>query len=403
MRRCLTALLLIAVLMTSCMPFTRARAETGVIHKEELDTLFDDYVRDNGLNPDMISVAYCYTGTEETWYHQEDKWYYSASLYKVPLMMLLAEREYSGELTEDSMINALPLRTVEEEVLTNSNNELAYSVLLSFGQPDAARRRFCSYSDLPEEYYSWDFFGSSYFTARFMQDVMQTLYFSPERFPRVIDCLKCAQPDHYFRLKLGDRYEIAQKYGSNTDEDGSEWNHTAGIVYTPTPFLLTVMTRYGGISETILGDLALLFCDYTLVADERQKAMTTSQTAADVQEGAFEDDELLPDADLTETEEAEQGQAPYERETSETPRTEVLPAEHVTGADAEERITAVSPDEAALKKTENETAGKNPKRSSLILVCLLVEAVLIMMLIRRRHKSSSERKPGQKKPRQGRS
>ena len=246
-----------------------ADSTPSVTRAEEIEGLFDAYLAENDLNPDLISVAYELPASGERWYHQEDRWYYSASLYKVPMMMLLAEREYRGELTKDSEINGMTLEEIEEEVLVYSNNPVAYSTMLSIAQPDACRRMFCRYSDLPEEYYTWDFYGGSYFTARFMTDVMSTLYQYEEQFPRMTECLKRAQPDHYFRLKLGNQWKIAQKYGTYQDENGTDWNHTSGIIYTPHPFILTVMTRYGGISETIISDLAVLFCEYTLQADSR--------------------------------------------------------------------------------------------------------------------------------------
>ena len=236
-----------------------AEAALSVIRTEEIEALFDAYLKENDFDPELISIAYEYTATGERWYHREDQWYYSASLYKVPLMMLLTEREYQGELTKDTVINGMTLEAIEEEVLVNSNNPIAYSTLLYIAQPDVCRRMFCRYSDLPEEYYTWDFYGGSYFTARFMTDVMSTLYQYEEQFPRMTECLKRAQPDHCFR----------QKYGTYQDEDGTDWNHTSGIIYTPHPFILTVMTRYGGISETIISDLAVLFCEYTLQADSR--------------------------------------------------------------------------------------------------------------------------------------
>ena len=246
-----------------------AEAALSVIRTEEIEALFDSYLKENDFDPELISIAYEYTATGERWYHREDQWYYSASLYKVPLMMLLTEREYQGELTKDTVINGMTLEAIEEEVLVNSNNPIAYSTLLYIAQPDVCRRMFWRYSDLPGEYYTWDFYGGSYFTARFMTDVMSTLYQYEEQFPRMTECLKRAQPDHYFRLKLGNQWKIAQKYGTYQDEDGTDWNHTSGIVYTPHPFILTVMTRYGGISETIISDLAVLFCEYTLQADSR--------------------------------------------------------------------------------------------------------------------------------------
>mgnify|MGYP002626106014 CR=1 FL=1 len=253
--------LFILAIMASMLVGTFPCAHAEGFGPEEL---FNRYIAENDLNPDLISVAWLLPETGESWYHGEDSWYYSASLYKVPLMMLLTEKESEGELTHDSMVNGIALETIEEETLINSNNDIAYSTLLYFGPPDQTRRRFCRFSQLPEDYYSWDFYGSSYFTARYMTDVICTLYNEPERFPRMIDCMKQAQPEHYFHLQLGERYEIAQKYGSFTEEDGTNWNHTTGIIYTPHPIILTVMTRYGGIAENIIGDLAALFCDYTL-------------------------------------------------------------------------------------------------------------------------------------------
>ena len=281
MRRNVRSLFLLIAVLFFLQGTSGARAETtlSVIQTDEIEALFDAYLAENDLDPELIAIAYEYTATGERWYHLEDRWYYSASLYKVPLMMLLTEREYQGELTKDTLINGMTLEAIEEEVLVNSNNPIAYSTLLYIAQPDVCRRMFCRYSDLPEEYYTWDFYGSSFFTARFMTDVMSTLYQNEEQFPRMTDCLKQAQPDHYFRLKLSDQWEVAQKYGTYQDEDGTDWNHTSGIVYTPHPFILTVMTRYGGISETIIADLAVLFCDYTIRADDRFLSLQEKQTA----------------------------------------------------------------------------------------------------------------------------
>ena len=279
------AALLIAVLLLWIMiPAVSAESipDALVIDSDEIQRLFAQYVSENGLDEELISVAYVYTGTGETWYHREDQWYYSASLYKVPLMMILAEREANGELKQDSLINGMTLADVEQTVLVDSNNDVAYSTMLSIAQPDVCRGMFCRYSDLPEEYYNWDFYGGSYFTARFMSDVMTTLYRDPARFPQLVTLMKQAQPGHYFRLRLGDQLEIAQKYGNYHDENERDWNHTTGIVFTPTPFILTVMTRYGGISETVISDLAVLFRDYTLKADERLKSLQQAETISDV-------------------------------------------------------------------------------------------------------------------------
>ncbi|MBR4472279.1 MAG: hypothetical protein IKS55_01450 [Oscillospiraceae bacterium] len=276
----LNCFLLIGIILPA---LTSAAAEERLplLDAEEIQEMLDAYLEENGILSDLISVGYVYTATGETWYHNPDRWFYSASLYKVPLMMILAEREAAGDLSQESEIYGMPLSYIEEEVLTYSNNDIAYSVMLSIAQPDECRRLFQRYSAIPEENYPWEFASYSYFSARFMTDVMQTLFYESERFPHVTDCLLNAQPGHYFHLQLGDELLIAQKYGCYHDDwDDSDWNHTSGIIYTPNPFILTVMTRYGGMSENIIGDLAVLFYEYTLQMDNRLREQEIRMEAA---------------------------------------------------------------------------------------------------------------------------
>ncbi len=228
------------------------------------------YFQDSGLNPDLVSVGCYRAGTGETWYWNPDSAYYSASLYKLPLMMLFAEKVGTGELRPDSEFFGMPLSDIETEVLVNSHNDLAYAMLSSLGDPAAVRRSFRRYASQPDAYYDWSFCALSYFNVRFMTDVLATLLREPERFPGILDRMKLAQPDHYFRLRPElDRFEIAQKYGSYHDEADNDWNHCCGVIFTPEPFALTVMTRYGGISENIIGDLAVIFTDLSLRQTQR--------------------------------------------------------------------------------------------------------------------------------------
>ena len=274
--------LLICIVLLMAVPvraFTE-ESEFRAISDEELQELVESYLTENGINSELVSVGYIYTETDESWYFNGDKNYYSASLYKVPLMMLFAEQESAGELTQESEIYGMTLSYIEEEVLVSSNNPIAYSMMCYLGEPATVRAMFQRYSELPEEYYSWDFCSYSYFTAHFMTDVMRTLYTGEERFPHIMERLKRAQPGHFFRLRLGDEeYEIAQKYGSYHDDAENDWNHAAGIIFTEHPFVLVVMTRYGGMSENIISDLAVLLKDYTLKADERLALHRAEETA----------------------------------------------------------------------------------------------------------------------------
>ena len=70
-----------------------------------------------------MSVGFCYTATGDTWYHNPDAWYYSASMYKVPVMMILAERYKAGEITDETRISGLTLAEANELILVYSHND----------------------------------------------------------------------------------------------------------------------------------------------------------------------------------------------------------------------------------------------------------------------------------------
>lgn len=270
--------LLILPLFVGSLINARASMPSVLLDSTEIGEMVDNYIESNGLNSDLISIGYRYTETGETWFFNEQKWYYSASLYKVPLMMLLAEKESRGELDQDSVIYNWKLSEIEKEVLVYSNNVIAYSMLLYFGEPNETRKLFQRYSSLQEEEYPWDFYASSFFSVPFMTDVMTTLYEHPDQFPGIAELLTQAQPDHYFRRNLENRgIPIAQKYGTYHDQEDRDWNHACAVFYTEHPFVLTVMTRYGGISEIILGDLAELFYEYSLEVDTRYEMLNAEQ------------------------------------------------------------------------------------------------------------------------------
>ena len=306
MRRILRSLfpLLLCLALLAAIPASAEEGQTGFLDEEELQRMVETYISEHRINPEHLSVGFVYTATGDTWYYNPDFWYYSASIYKVPLMMILAEKEYKGEITRDTKLKGLTLGYAEEIILTYSHNDYAHLMMsvVADTEPDC-REFYKNYVDLPEDYYISDFHDYSYFTARFMTQVMTTLFNEPERFPNIIDCLKAAQPDHYFRLYI-DGYEIAQKYGSFHDYSNRDFNHTTGIIYTPNPIILTIMSQDIPQPEVTIGELAKMCTNYALGLDGKLESYRAEQEAARLaaeEEAWLQEETRLAEAEAEQT------------------------------------------------------------------------------------------------------
>ena len=349
-----------------------ASAARTFLDPDEMQALLDAYIAEHHLNPEKLSVGYVYTDTGESWYYNPDVWFYGASTYKVPLMMILAEREYRGELTRDSKVGGLELGYAEDIILTHSHNDYAHLMMRTIGngsEPDCVEL-FKQYADLPADYYIPDFREYRYFTARYLTSVMTTLFREPERFPNIIECLLPAQPGEYFRHYL-DQYPIAQKYGSLEERNGDKDNHTTGIIYMPHPIILTVMTVNAPSPEQTIGEIARLFAEYTLQVDARYEQ--------------YQHEAELEAARLAAEEEARRLQeeaAAQERATAAAEET----AEPVPDAATEPQDAA--PRESAPQDAPTPTAGRDVRTMRLIVIAgafgvLLLAAVILAL--RRRH------------------
>ena len=373
--RCILPLLLCLSLLVS-IPASAEEGMPSILDEAQLQSYIEKYISDHGINPEHLSVGFVYTATGDTWYYNPDFWYYSASIYKVPLMMILAEKEYNGEITRDTKLKGLTLGYAEDLILTHSHNDYAHLMMsvVADTEPDC-REFYKKYVDLPEDYYDPDFRDYSYFTARFMTQVMTTLYNDPERFPNIIDCLKVAQPDHYFRLYVKN-YEIAQKYGSFRDYSNRDFNHTTGFIYTPNPIILTVMTQDAPQPETTIGELAQYFTDYALQLDAKLDSYRAEQEAARI---AAEEEARRLEEERRAAEEAAVVEAPAGT-TEEAPAAETVNTEPAGTADDEVDIRPIT----VLHEPMNMN-GENQRCRLFVLAgtVVVLAAVLLLAGLRR--------------------
>ena len=283
-KRIFSLLLCLMLFAGASLPaFADDSSNQGVIDPAALQKLVDDFVQERGIKPENFSIGYVYTATGEEWYYNPDTWYYPASMYKVPLMMRLAEKVSGGEISQDTDLGGYDVSTAEEYIITYSNNDYAHNVRKYLGGDEVWRQEAKGYAKLAEADYDPDYMDYCYFSPRYITQVVKTLYNEPERFPNIIECMLEAEPTHYFRLSesMNSSYEIAQKYGSFCDSFGDNFNHNTGIIYTPTPFILTVMTLNVSNYEKVISDAAVMLADYTLSLEEELEEFEEEQAAAE--------------------------------------------------------------------------------------------------------------------------
>ena len=240
--------------------------------------VIDETLEEMNVVKEYLGIAYENTVTGEICYRNADRPITAASLYKVPLCMYWTEKVADGELAWEDHVGAYQLERAVSQSLIYSNNKTAGALISGIGSYRQFRAAVAPLYGLNEEEASArDYLGSENITAQQMLHCLEMLYAEPERYPRVIDYLKEAEPDSYFRY-YEDRFPIAQKYGFLSGHYTLTQN-TAGILYTDDPFLLVVMSEGGAGSMEIIGRLAQRLCDYTQHVSAERNATPTPSAA----------------------------------------------------------------------------------------------------------------------------
>lgn len=249
---------LLASLLLAALPLCSPALADGAADALDaaVGALFEEY--DLSERNFAIGVRALSDGTE--YWHNADKLFETASLYKLPLNMYFYELEAAGEMASDESIYGVPLDYCHEQSLVYSNNELSQLMVDWIGSYRQFKEIAFGYTGLDESERGFDYYASGGFTARMMVGMLQTLWDDPETFGQEIEYLKEANPGEY--LESGEcGLEIAQKYGYE-HYDGILNICIAGIVYTDEPFLITVLTRGVGWAEVLMGELCDAFAEY---------------------------------------------------------------------------------------------------------------------------------------------
>lgn len=231
--------------------------------RQTLPSLMAQLQSQYGLNETNFSLCYYNTVTGESYEYNPDAWMVAASTFKLPLNLYYYEQEAAGAIDPHAYIAGAALSDIHYKSIVESNNELSLALLYNLGSFRTYKQLMLdTYGHYTAEQIPEAALRSNLYTTGFMMDVLQYLYPRAEQFPELIDYLKEALPDQYFKKYVTD-YPIAHKFGSyNTAEND------VGIIYTPEPYLLAVYTYGLADGEEVVARINEAICAYNVSPDQ---------------------------------------------------------------------------------------------------------------------------------------
>ena len=226
----------------------------------------EEFIEQHHADPEGVTIGYCNTVTGEEQYYRPDEYMISGSLFKVPLNMVFCEKVANGEIDWDTRIRGYSYEYLLRGTIIDSNNELAEQLWREIGK--GANRPYRVYREVIAPIMGEDpetaddmYYKNNYFTARQMIHCLKQLYDNPEKYPRLIDTMKEAEPHKYF-LQNPQKVEVAHKYGYFA-EGSILYLNDCGFCFTEDPFALVVFTA--GIVQPyeFLTEYCALMIDYT--------------------------------------------------------------------------------------------------------------------------------------------
>lgn len=306
-------------LLTALLPCAMAE-ETGEPGDERFagktwEEVIEDFLEQHYTYAEGVGLGYYNTVTGEEQYYNPDTYYVAASMFKVPLNMLYCEMVANGEIDWDTNIWGYTYEYLLEGTIIDSNNDLAEKLWRAYGVGQNVPYRY--YREQIAPYMGEDaenvdplYYRNNLFTARQMITCLRLLYDNPDRFPRLLDTMKRAEPKRYFK-NHPQKVEVAHKYGYVVEDDIFYLND-CGVCYTEDPICIVAFTR--GIHEpyAFLADYCTLMIDYT----EYHTALRHEEELQQAREAA------ILAMNPTETRVAEPGETAAAAESGETAKTE---------------------------------------------------------------------------------
>ena len=265
---------------TEAPPEPLITVEEGDTWEELVAELLEKYDTDES----HVGIGYYHTGTGEEHYICPDTYRVSASMFKIPLNMILADRVSSGEMTMDTEIYGIPYSWYQYRTIVQSDNERSVSLFNYLGGYSSFKTLQIPYlGNDPSEDLGWNYQVDNYYNPREFIYMLKMLYEDPERFPGVLENMLDAEPYSYFH-QYERRYPIAQKYGFVQQTEGSydhTYVNTCGVVFTDEPFCAVVFTDNVGKAYDLISEFCMVMCDYTNMRSQQEAERLEEQKASD--------------------------------------------------------------------------------------------------------------------------
>ncbi len=304
----------LALLLCLCAAPTAWAAEAADGWDDTMAALLEEYE----VSPERVWAGYMDLTTGEEHYLRGDEYSVAASMYKLPLCMLISERINSGELDWDAKYPKMPLDYIFSSVIVDSSNDSAGFLLDVLGGYNEFRRLAAeAYLNTDPDSESDSILFDNRFTCRQFISCLKVLYDRQEDFGLLLDCMKRAEPERFFNYN-GQVPGLAQKYGFWQDEYYINiWMNDCGIVFSEHPIAIVMFTnkvsteqRYD-LDEELLAGYCAAMQDYAQSRSQQQEQVT-EDTAAEVSETLAETPVIspVPTAAVKETDVQEEASMP---------------------------------------------------------------------------------------------
>ena len=357
-----------------------------------VEELIDAFRAEHGLTEDNFELSYYNTVTGESYDFNETKMLYGASTYKLPLNLYYYDMQLAGEITGDTMITkGSTLDEAHYQSLVYSNNELSYSLWRRIGDWPEYKQAMRKYFTMTDEEIPQNYYYDHLFCTRMMMDTLKVVWDGQENYTELIDDLKIACPDAYFKTYIDvDETPIAHKYGSY---NGAE--NDVGIIWAAQPFLLAVYTSglsYGAggnvdnayadgqsAGSVICGQLAVLFKTYV----EEQARLAQEQAEKEAEAARLAEEQAKAEAE-EQARLAEEQKAAEEAAAEAARQAELQRQEEEQQRLAEEQKAA---EEAAAEQARQTAHRKLLLRIGGVGIFSILVIALAVVLIRKLHKA----------------